>query len=143
MDSVRPNTSSYDTFLDRSTNMSNAARGILTERLTKEVDEYLEASITNDLESGFEGFPTIRKIFLKYNCIRPSEAICERMFSYAGMILTDKRLNMNPDFFEELLILHMNDWDFNDLMENYRTEEENSSRTRSNTIFQDVDLVNV
>lgn len=32
------------------------------------------------------------------------------LFLYAGMILTDKRESLTPEFFEDLIILHMNEW---------------------------------
>lgn len=31
-------------------------------------------------------------------------------FALLGMILTDKRGNLTPSLFEDLMLLHMNDW---------------------------------
>lgn len=56
-------------------------------RIMKEIDRYLFTKANVNLEDGLNDFPTIRKLFLKFNCIRSSEAICERMFSYAGELL--------------------------------------------------------
>lgn len=53
-------------------------------RITKEIDRYLCAKTSTHVEDGLNDFPIIRKLFLKFNCVRSSEAICERMFSYAG-----------------------------------------------------------
>lgn len=53
-------------------------------RIMKEIDRYLFAKTNVNVEDGLNDFPNIRKLFLKFNCIRSSEAICERLFSYAG-----------------------------------------------------------
>lgn len=50
-----------------------------------EIDLYLRTKTNGDIDEGLKDFPLIRKLFLKYNCIRSSEAICERLFSYAGV----------------------------------------------------------
>ena len=54
--------------------------------LIKEIDDYLLEKTTPNLNDGLKMFPTIKELFLKFNCIKASEAICERMFSYAGML---------------------------------------------------------
>lgn len=54
------------------------------ERIKREIEAYLSMPDTTDIEQGLSKFPSVRELFLKYNCIRSSEAICERMFSYAG-----------------------------------------------------------
>lgn len=78
------------------------------EQIRQEVNAYLSAPKTDNITQGLSDFPTIHRLYLKFNNIRSSEAICERMFSYAGMILTCKRGRLNPEFFEDLLLLHMN-----------------------------------
>lgn len=52
--------------------------------IKEEVDKFLKLKTTDDLYSGLGNFPIIRSVFIKYNCIRSSEADCERIFSYAG-----------------------------------------------------------
>lgn len=52
--------------------------------LMKEIDQYLLSSTTANIEDGLKFYPHIRAIYEKYNCIRSTEAICERLFSYAG-----------------------------------------------------------
>jgi hypothetical protein len=52
----------------------------------------------------FERYPTIRKMFIKYNTPLPSSAPVERLFSYSGMILTPKRRRTNDETFEELVL---------------------------------------
>lgn len=54
-------------------------------RIMNEIDSYLRAKTNLSTEDGLKDFPVMRKIFQKYNCIRTSEAICERLFSYCGM----------------------------------------------------------
>lgn len=78
------------------------------EQIQQEVNAYLSAPKTGNITQGLTDFPTIHKLYLKFNSIRTSEAICERMFSYAGMIFTCKRGRLSPEFFEDLLLLHMN-----------------------------------
>lgn len=54
-------------------------------RIMNEIDSYLRAKTNLSTEDGLKDFPVMRKIFQKYNCIRTSEAICERLFSYCGI----------------------------------------------------------
>lgn len=56
-------------------------------RIINEIDNYLHSKAHANIEAGLKDFPIIRQMFLKFNCIRSSEAICERMFSYAGKLL--------------------------------------------------------
>ncbi|XP_055308410.1 uncharacterized protein LOC129572471 [Sitodiplosis mosellana] len=81
--------------------------------LIHEVHMYLTTPPTNmDCCKYLSDFPTIRKLYLKYNSIRTSEAICERLFRYAGIIFHDTRRSMTDDLFENLLLLHMSSWDW-------------------------------
>lgn len=50
-----------------------------------EIENWLCLSTDPDIKAAFKDFPLIKKLFMKFNCIRSSEAICERLFSYAGM----------------------------------------------------------
>lgn len=54
------------------------------EKIIKQIDAYLCTKTTPNIEEGLKNFPIILEMFEKFNCIRSSEAICERMFSYAG-----------------------------------------------------------
>lgn len=54
------------------------------ERIIKQIDAYLCTPTTPNIEEGLKNFPIIHRLYLKFNCIRSSEAVCERMFSYAG-----------------------------------------------------------
>lgn len=56
-------------------------------KIKEEIDAYLRAKPEPDLIKGLKDFPVIRSIFSKFNCIRSSEAVCERMFSFADEIL--------------------------------------------------------
>lgn len=56
-------------------------------RIRNEIDSYLHSKTNANIEDGLKDFPIVRQMFLKFNCIRSSEAICERMFSYAGKLL--------------------------------------------------------
>lgn len=56
------------------------------ERIVREIDAYLSAPNTLNFDEELSKYPNVRELFLMYNCIRSSEAICERMFSYAGNV---------------------------------------------------------
>lgn len=56
------------------------------ERITKEIEAYLSAPTTQNIKEGLISYPIVRRLYLKFNCVRSSEAICERMFSYAGNV---------------------------------------------------------
>lgn len=66
--------------------------------LIQEIVNYLCTKTTQNIQDGLKDFPTIRKMFLKYNCIRSTEAICERMFSYAGKLFNSYELLLCPMF---------------------------------------------
>lgn len=51
--------------------------------IEKEIDSYLNDGISKEVDDFSKFFPNIFKLFQKFNCIRSSEAICERLFSYA------------------------------------------------------------
>lgn len=53
-------------------------------QVEQEIHNYLNCKTTSDIEAGLKDFPIVKKIFKKFNCIRSTEAICERLFSYAG-----------------------------------------------------------
>lgn len=63
-------------------------RYCIREEITREVDAYFGTKPSLNIEVGLRSHPNIRRVFLKFNCIRSSEAICERMFSYAGSFCT-------------------------------------------------------
>lgn len=58
-----------------------------------EIDLYLRAKTNANVDEGLKDFVYIQQLFLKYNCIRSSEAICERLFSYAGVYFTFDKTN--------------------------------------------------
>ena len=53
-------------------------------QLKNEIEKFLNSPKNPNVSEGLEDAPTICKLYMKYNSIRSTEAICERMFSYAG-----------------------------------------------------------
>lgn len=54
--------------------------------LLAEIRDYLNAPSSKNIVQHLQKFPIIKRIFEKYNGIRTSEAICERLFSFAGSL---------------------------------------------------------
>jgi len=54
-----------------------------------------------------ESFPTIKKVFIKYNVVQPSSATSERLFSKGKLIITTKRNKLSDSNFSKLLFLHI------------------------------------
>lgn len=57
-------------------------------QMEHEVDTFLRTKTTTNIADGLANFPTIKKLYMKFNSIRSTEAICERMFSYADKWVT-------------------------------------------------------
>jgi len=68
--------------------------------------QYLEDK--NSSLDSLHKFPTIKKMFMKYNSAIPSSAPVERLFSYAGMVLTKEHGCMTDENFEQQLLLKAN-----------------------------------
>lgn len=56
----------------------------IRQEIIQEVDMYFSTKPSMTIEAGLRDFRNIRRVFLKFNCVRSSEAICEHMFSYGG-----------------------------------------------------------
>lgn len=55
--------------------------------------------------SSLESYPTVKKLFVKYNTSLASSAPVERAFSYGGMIFLPKRSNLTDEMFNMLVVL--------------------------------------
>lgn len=58
--------------------------------ISAQITEYLNTpriqGTDDDVVAHLNNYPLVKEVFLKYNCIKTSEAICERIFSYAGWL---------------------------------------------------------
>jgi len=70
-----------------------------------EVAEYF--SVAKKIEC-LHKFPTVKRIFLKYNTTIPSSAPVERLFSLGSLVLIPRRSGLTPSRFERLLLLRYN-----------------------------------
>lgn len=70
--------------------------------ILKEIEGYLCEKTNPNITDGLKDFPVIRDVFIKYNCIRSSEAICERMFSYAGKFIKLFAVLCDPSVLQKL-----------------------------------------
>jgi hypothetical protein len=58
--------------------------------------------------SCLERYPSVRRIFMRYNTALPSSAAVERLFSFAGMVHNPKRTRLSDAKFEQLVLLKAN-----------------------------------
>lgn len=72
-------------------------------KIELEVLQYLQDNRT-DLEMINE-YPTIKKLFLKYNTTLPSSAPVKRMFSFASIINAPRRHALFDVNFEKMILL--------------------------------------
>ena len=54
------------------------------------------------------GYPTIKKYFIKYNTALPSSASVERLFSISGLLLTPQRSYLYDSTMKHQLLLKVN-----------------------------------
>ena len=71
-----------------------------------EVLNYLQD--TSKALNSLDRYPTIKKLFRRYNTTLPSSAAVERLFSFAGMVHTPKRSRLSDSKLEELVLLKAN-----------------------------------
>lgn len=74
----------FDLIIIHDVSNSNQSQTTKREQIEKEIDKFLSEKTSTNVCETLKDFPNIKKVFMKYNCIRCSEAICERLFSYAG-----------------------------------------------------------
>jgi hypothetical protein len=68
--------------------------------------QYLNS--TSDETTSIKSWPELKEIFIKLNTPIPSSASAERLFSCAGLVMTNKRTRMTDKLFENLVFLKMN-----------------------------------
>lgn len=75
-------------------------------KTNNEYSLYLQTE-TLDMDS-LKKFPSLTKLFIKYNSALPSSASVERLFSAGGLILTALRNRLTDKNFEQHLLLKTN-----------------------------------
>lgn len=53
-------------------------------------------------------FPNLSLLSRKYLCIQGTSVPCERLFSYGGNVITDKRTSLSAEHAEQLIFLSKN-----------------------------------
>ena len=77
------------------------------ELTTQDTLELVAASFLRDAKSlgCLHKYPTIKKLFLRYNTTLPSNAPVERLFSLGNLVLTPKCNRLTDRRFEKLLLM--------------------------------------
>jgi len=101
-----PEGSSTDEFFDFESLPSTLATSPNRDSPEIEVLQYL-SDASHSLES-LDRYPSVKKVFLKYNTALPSSAPVERLFSFAGHIHSPKRSKLSDSMFENLVMLKGN-----------------------------------
>lgn len=89
VDVAGPSTGRFSTFLIPNDVRRSGSFAPINESYAEfraEIERYLRAPTSDDIIGHLNEYPLIRQVYLKYSCIRTSEAICERMFSFAGKL---------------------------------------------------------
>jgi len=71
-----------------------------------ELEKFLETS--EDVKVLIEGFPLLKKVFIRSNTPLPSSAAVERLFSLSGLVLSSLRGGLSDDHLEMLILLKAN-----------------------------------
>jgi len=87
---------------------NNLTNETLELKIRQECVSYFADNITEFIM--LNKYPTIRRIFMKYNTTLPSSAPVERLFSYASLVLSPKRRRLTDKNFEQLLLLKVNNY---------------------------------
>jgi hypothetical protein len=66
------------------------------------------SDMSDESLSLLEKYPTVKKMYRRYNVTLPSSASVERLFSYSGMVFTKKRSRLSDEHLEELVLLKAN-----------------------------------
>ncbi|XP_060777268.1 uncharacterized protein LOC132886535 [Neoarius graeffei] len=81
-------------------------RGSKAQDGTKQLDAYLSCSADNmDL---LKYFPAVCKMSVRLNTPLPASAACERLFSIAGFVFSQRKARLNDSNFENQLLLRLN-----------------------------------
>jgi len=67
--------------------------------VAKQVEEFMESKSTSLV--CLKDYPQVARVFVKANSTLPSSAAVERLFSIAGMILSQRRCKMSDKLFDK------------------------------------------
>ena len=73
-----------------------------------DIEDEIEKWVKTSKFTNWDDFPTMRKIYVKYNTALCSQALVERVFSFAKLIFGSRRGSLSDENFEKALMIKVN-----------------------------------
>jgi hypothetical protein len=70
------------------------------------LSQYLHSQSTDTIS--LAAWPNLKDVFIQLNCPLPASAASERLFSCAGLTMTNKRSRLDDKLFENLVFIKYN-----------------------------------
>ena len=108
MTNCLPQHSHFINFFEFPENVDLPPQQNVEDAVRKECCTFLSLPSNENVKEGLKNFPFILKAFIKYSTPLPSSAPVERLFNYAGMVLSPKRRKLTDKNFEQATLLKVN-----------------------------------